>query len=245
MAGLIARSLARRFWDGADPTGAELRFGGWSVRVEGTVGDVREWWQQMGLIGAVYVDYRCDPERARSMHIVARPVAGSDPADAAARLRASLLEVDPEVPATIARFDERVYDSVSRRRLSLDIVTAFALLAVLLAGVAVYGAVSYAVARRTREVGIRLTLGAGVRRVRIRIVKGGLGPVAVGVVLGVVGAAMAAPVLRAHLFGVRPTDPWTLALAPLVLLAIAAPAAYLPARRTSRVDPIQALRSER
>jgi ABC-type antimicrobial peptide transport system permease subunit len=129
-------------------------------------------------------------------------------------------------------------------RLSAVLLSAFAALALALASIGLYGIVSYSVAQRAREVGIRVSLGADGGKVVRMLMGGGLKLVAVGAVLGLVGALLLAPALSGLLFGVDPTDAVSFTLMPLILGTVAVLAAYIPARRASRIDPVRALRAE-
>jgi putative ABC transport system permease protein len=130
------------------------------------------------------------------------------------------------------------------RRFILLLFTAFAALAVLLAAIGLYGVLSNAVVQRRAEIGIRMALGASGRDVGRFIVRQGMQPAAVGVLVGVVAALLACRLLKSLLFGIAPLDPLTFALVPPLLLAVSLLACYLPALRATRIDPMQALRSE-
>lgn len=243
---LVSEGLADRLWPKDDPRGESLGNSfGWRegrLRVAGEVGEVREWWQDPGWLGAMYVDYRAAPEATRTMHLVVRGGAGLDVGSLAATVRGALEEVDPEVPVTVGSLQERIGEGLADRRLALAVLLGFALAALLLAAVAVYGAVSYTVARRTREVGIRRALGARPGQVRRRVALGGLLPVTAGLAVGLLAALGLGPLLSAYLFEVAPEDPAAFLAAPLLLLLAATLAAWLPARRAARVDPLEALR---
>jgi putative ABC transport system permease protein len=160
-------------------------------------------------------------------------------------IRRAVREVDPRQPVFAFRTLDEVRDaSMGGDRLTLSMLGAFAGIALVLCLAGIYGVMSYFVARRTREIGVRMALGATQGNILGLVVRSALRLAAVGVALGLAGALVAGGALRSLLFGVQPTDPSTLALAALCLLATAAAAAYLPARRAARVEPTTALRVE-
>ena len=178
-----------------------------------------------------------------SMVMVARTE--GDPVQMAPAVRQIVREIDPALPAfAVAPLDEVVSDSVAQRRFSMLLLAAFALVALFLAAVGLYGVVAYAVSQRTQEIGVRMAIGAQRGDVLSLIVGGGMKLAAIGVVLGLVGALALSGAVRTMLFDVTPLDPASYGITALVLLAVAVLACYVPARRASRVDPIVALRSE-
>jgi ABC-type antimicrobial peptide transport system permease subunit len=155
-----------------------------------------------------------------------------------------MMERDPDVPLRISTLEATVAASVSDRRFVLVILGIFSVVALLLAGVGIYGVVSYHVARRTREVGIRLALGAPPAQVRGRVLKGAMVMVGGGVVVGLGAALLAGRLVESMLFGVRANDPTTLAVVLLTLVATAFLAALVPAVRSTRIDPMITMRAE-
>jgi putative ABC transport system permease protein len=153
--------------------------------------------------------------------------------------------LDPELPTyDVSTMDSRLHDSLARRRLSMVLLGAFAVFALVLAAIGIYGVIAYWVDQRTREIGIRMALGADRGRI-LRLVAREFGVmVSVGLAIGLAGAFALTRVLNSLLFGVTATDVTTFALIPLVLAAIAVAATYLPARRATRVEPIVAVRAE-
>ena len=171
--------------------------------------------------------------------------AEGDPAQIAQEVRHALREIDPGLPVTkMITAHERVSASAGSEEMMAEIVGFFGGLAVLLAALGLYGLISYAVARRTNEIGIRMALGAKRGQVLWVVLKETLLLVAAGAAIGVPLALGAIRFVRSQLFGVQPYDPLTLVLAVLLLTTVAAVAGYLPALRASRVDPMVALRHE-
>jgi putative ABC transport system permease protein len=153
--------------------------------------------------------------------------------------------VDPDQPvANIQTMDMRVATSVAQRRMQMKVLGAFAAMAVLLEAVGIYGVMSYSVTQRSREIGIRLALGAARRDVTGLLLRQGLTMVAAGIALGLAGALLMTRVLRTLLFGVTPTDPFVFTAIVVLLSATACLATYVPARRAARLDPLVTLRSE-
>ena len=159
-------------------------------------------------------------------------------------LRREIAAVDADVAMAESTMDQYMEKALGRQRFSLRILGAFALAGLLLAGSGLYALIAYSTAQRTREMGIRLALGAGLRNVAGLVVRQALGLAVVGVLLGTVAAWAAARLMAPLLFEVSPHDSWTFSAAGVAMVAIAAAAAYVPARRAGRVDPATALRSE-
>lgn len=155
------------------------------------------------------------------------------------------MEVDREQPvANIRTMSARLAASVAQQRMHMNVLGAFAAMAVLLAAIGIYGVMSYSVMQRAREFGIRLALGAARRDVVTLVLRQGLAMVSFGVVLGLGGALLTTRVIETLLFGVSATDPSVFAAIVALLSATAWVAAYLPARRAARLDPLSTLRSE-
>lgn len=168
-----------------------------------------------------------------------------DPAALKAVLQRAVVEVDPSQTIFLVRtLDEILGNALTQRRQQMTLLTMFAGLALLLTAIGIYGVMSYNVAQRTQEIGVRLALGAQPRHMLALVLRQGLGLTVLGVVLGLAGALMLTRLLRSLLFEVNPIDPLTFALVPLLLLGVALLACYLPARRAARVDPMVALRYE-
>jgi ABC-type antimicrobial peptide transport system permease subunit len=158
---------------------------------------------------------------------------------------ALVARADPNLPVERLRtMDEQIWDNVTRDRVLATLSTWFAALATILAAVGLYAVLAYTVAQRLREIGIRVALGAPSRSVMRQVLLEALRVAALGTAVGLVAALPAARLLRSQLFGVGPGDPATFVLVALVLVAVAVVAAFAPARRATRVDPMVALRAE-
>jgi putative ABC transport system permease protein len=244
MVAIVNEELARREWPGQSALGKRLKLIGppdqW-VSVVGVVGNIRHLSMSEPPTPQIYQPKAQTPGIFSS--IVVRTE--GDPMALARSVRAALWSVDPDQPVwkmrTLTSLMERNF---APPRFTMMLTLAFALLALVLAAIGVYGVMSYAVVQRTRELGIRMALGAR-RATVVRLVMGrGLRVVGVATVLGIVASLGAAQLIRKQLFGVSAQDPVTFVGVPLVLAFVALVACYLPARRASRVDPVIALRSE-
>jgi putative ABC transport system permease protein len=243
---VINQTMARRYWPTEDPVGKRIKLGYFEshepwLTVVGLVGDVRHW----GLDAEVRPEFFRPYTQAAwpVMTIVVRTVLA--PASFTRPVKQALADIEPEQPVSdIATLEDVVRDSVGSRRFPMQLLSAFAFLALALATVGITGVVSYAVTQRTHEIGIRLALGAQPRDVLRLIVGGSMAWALAGVALGVAGAAGVTRFLSELLYGVRPTDPVVFCAVSFLLTAIALLASYIPARRSMHVDPIVALRYE-
>ncbi len=243
---VINQALARRFWPGRSALGARITLGdpadpeSWRT-VVGIVGDVRQERLSEQAYPQIYLPFAQSP--SRSMVLAVR--AQGDAASLVPAIRASLTELDPDLPlADIATMEERKAVSLTRPRVNAGVVGGFALAALVLAAVGIYGVVAYGVVQRTRELGIRMALGAGGGPLLRMVIRQGMMPVLFGMALGLVGALAGGRVLRSLLFGVGPADPATFVAVTFFLVAVALAAIYLPARRAARSDPMVALRND-
>jgi putative ABC transport system permease protein len=167
----------------------------------------------------------------------------TDPQSLIPAIRRELRSVDPSFPITqIRTMEEIVGDSLSQRRFNTTLLGLFAFVAVALAAVGIYGVMSYTVSQRTREVGIRMALGAGQSDIIRLVTSSGARLAALGVAIGVVAAVMLTRLISGLLFGVTATDPMTFVLTAILLAAVTLLASYIPSRRAAGVDPIAALR---
>jgi len=168
-----------------------------------------------------------------------------EPRTLAGTVRKTVWEIDRDQPVSnISTMEEVLSDSLSRQRFSMLLLAVFAGVALVLAAVGLYGVMSYSVAQRTREIGLRMALGAQTRDVLKLVVGQGLKLVLVGVAVGLLGAFALTRLMASLLYGVSATDPLTLATISLMLIGVAALASYVPARRATKVDPLTALRYE-
>jgi putative ABC transport system permease protein len=169
----------------------------------------------------------------------------TDPMVLAPRIRDVLRAIDPTQPiTTIETLESQLSSLIAQRRFNMTLVAAFAVLALVLAIIGAYGVTSYLVSQRTKELGVRLALGAEPSRVARLVVADGMRVAGAGVLVGVVAALFTTKLAASLLYGVSPRDPLTIGAVATVLLAVAALANYLPARRAARVDPLVALRQE-
>jgi len=241
---VISMSIATRAWPGEDPIGKRFRFGPPSVpdkEVIGVVNDVRGVSLEAGPSFSVYVPYWQGFFTGTSFAVKTT----DDPTVIAPAIRAAIRGIDAELPLSALRtMDEVVEGSVAQRRFQTNLVLVFGAAALLLAGLGVYGVMSYTVTQRTTEIGIRLALGAERGAVLRMMLRQALLPVAAGLGAAVPLGLGVASWLRSLLFGVSPQDPTTIASACLALIAAGVLAAYLPARRAASLDPLNALRYE-
>jgi predicted permease len=239
---IINETMARRYWPGRNPVGEKYVSGVWGKSPEystiiGVAGDVK----QFGLDSEQSNDeYFPFVSPAYVIVHTRGDVAGLGPA-----VRRAIHDVDPELPVEDVRTMEQIVaESARSRRWTLILLGAFAVLALGLALVGIYGVMAWSVARRTREIGIRVALGAGPGRVVWLVLREGAKLCATGAVIGLVGAIAARRVLASFVFGVSTADPWVYGAVMGLMAAVAIAACYFPARRASRVDPIEALRAE-
>jgi putative ABC transport system permease protein len=246
-AALINEALARKRWPNEDPLGKTIEFGNMDgdlrlLTIVGVVGDARNRSLETRPDPTIYVDYRQRPMRTTSFIVVVRTA--QPPASVIAAAREILRDIDPNLPPHFQTFAQVFASSLASRRFNLMLVGAFAAAALLLAAAGIYGVMAYSVARRTRELGVRIALGATAGDV-LRLVLGqGLGTTAIGVAIGVAGSLALTGMIRSLLFGVSAFDPLTLAAVTLLLAAVSLFACWIPARRATRVDPLEALRYE-
>ena len=244
---LISESLAREKWPNEDPTGHTIEFGNMDgdlrlLTIVGVVGDVRERSLEKPPRPTVYVNYRQRPQATYHFSAVVRTA--GDPASVIASARKIVRELDPDVPPSTSSFTTIFAASTSGRRFNLVLFGIFAGTALLLAIAGIYGVLAYSVARRTREMGVRMALGASAGNVMRLVLGQAAVTTGIGIVLGLVGSFILMRSLQSMLYEVGAADPLTFAAVALVLLVVAMLAAYLPARRATKVDPNVALRYE-
>jgi len=251
---LINESLARRYWPHEDPVGKQIRphfsvtraayqpqpSDSW-VTIVGVVADVREWEWDESTVAQLYIPFVQTPSHL--MRLVVR--SDGDSSQLTSAVRQIVTDLDHNQPVTEVRsMDEFLAAAVSQRRMSMLLLGFFAAIATLLAAVGIYGVMGYAVSQRSHEIGIRMALGAEPGDVLRMVVGDGMRLAGIGLILGVAGSFLAMRYLQSQLYGVKATDPLTLAGVAAGLALVSAAACYFPARRATRVDPLVALRYE-
>ena len=245
LAAVVNQSMAKQFWPHEDPIGKGFQWGGRHLTVIGVAGDVHVEELDKPIAPTIYNSvYQIESGATTSAVFVVR-THSEDPMRLASAAQNAIWSVDRGLPIVgIGTLRQVVSTSLAIRRLSLALVGTFALLALVLSLIGVYGVLSHAVAQRTQEMGVRLALGARPIEITGLIVGEGVRLTISGIVLGVAGGALASAFLSKLLFGVPAFDPVSFAAGAAMLLGAALLASYLPARRASRVDPITALRCE-
>jgi putative ABC transport system permease protein len=245
---IVDDALVRRYWPNTDPVGKRITF-------YDLTDPKAEWITVVGVVGhTLHTGFDDDNTRVqvyfplaqngqRFLGFVVRT--SGAPLAALGAVRAAVRSVDPDLPlAAVNTMDDLIAQTTGPRRFSVLLLGGFAALAMVLASIGLYGVMSYTVTQRTRELGVRVALGAGAHEVLGLVLKQGVRLALAGVAIGLVAALALTRVMRSMLFGVGATDPATFVSVPLMLIAVAAVASYLPARRATRVDPIEALRAE-
>jgi predicted permease len=246
---VISKSLAEQYWPNQDPVDRTIQFGNMDtdrhlLHVVGVVGDVRDVTLDRPARPTVYAFSLQRPQwwQVSRLAIVVR--AQGNPQTLIPALRAIVRNLRPDAPASFKSLDEVFSSSLDSSKFSLAIFGVFALTALLLAVTGIYGVMSYVVTQRTQEIGIRMALGAKTRDVLSLVLKNGMAPVLIGIVLGLLGALALTRLMSSLLFGVNPADGFTLAFVSVVLSAAALLACLIPARRATRIDPLVALKYE-
>jgi putative ABC transport system permease protein len=244
MVAVVDEAFVRKFFPNEDPIGQGLNIGNGTdgfYDIVGVVGNVHHEGLDETTAPTMYVPFK--QESFGSAWVVARTP--GDPAQLMAPIRRIVREIDPALPAySMMPLSTVVSDSVAQRRFSMLLLTLFAGLALFLAAVGLYGVVSYTVSQRTREIGLRIAIGAQPGNVLRLVVGGGMKLALLGVAIGIAGAIALSRFVASLLFEVAPSDPASYVGTAAVLLAVAALACYVPARRAMRVDPLVALQSE-
>jgi predicted permease len=240
---IVSEELARRFWPGADAVGKTISLGERGLLVVGVAREVKTFTLNEKPNGLMYVPLASRsgmPQRTLNVR-----VAPGRESAVAALLAAEVRRMNPDLPPPAFRsLREVIGDSLATQRLGAILVGAFGVAGLLLACVGVYGAMAYTVGQRTREIGVRMALGARAPAVLRLVLRQGVALTAAGLALGLAAALAATRVVGHLLYGVSATDPATFAAVSLILAATTLAAAYLPARRAARVDPMTALRAE-
>ncbi len=249
LVGIINQSMARQYFENQEPLGARIRWARqegepqW-ITIVGVVGDVRQFGFGLPEEPAVYTPYaQLTQPWKRWMSLVVR--SNTDPQTLAGLVKKQIWSVDKQIPVTkLQTMKEVMAASVAGQRFNMLLLGIFAGIAVTLAGVGIYGVISYSVAQRTHEIGIRMALGARPTDVLRLVVGHGLMLACVSVAAGLAGAFALTRLMESLLFGVSATDPVVFAVIPLLLICVALLASYVPARRAMKVDPMIALRYE-
>ena len=237
---ILNQKAAQRLFPGRDPIGQMVTING-QLKVVGVVGNVRH--QALEEEGGLEIYLPIAQQTMSSVELVVRT--NLAPASVAPAIRGALKAVEPNLPTTeYQELGEMVAKAVSPRRFMVLLLGAFAVAALLLASIGIYGVVSYTVARRTQEIGIRMALGASAFAVQRHVMAQTVALVSAGIVGGIAGSLVVARLMASLLYHLEPTDPVSLVATVLVLLAVAVSAAWVPALRASRVDPMSALRTE-
>jgi putative ABC transport system permease protein len=248
---VVSESLARKYWPGESPVGKRIKpnftRSSWCV-VVGVVADVRHWGADVAIEPTAYYPYTQVPDSMRSlieadMGIALRSTLVQS--DLLRSINAATAAVNQNVPVfAVKTMDAMLADSGSLRNFDLSLLGAFSLLALSLAAVGVYAVMAYSVSQRTREIGIRIALGAHSRDVLRLILRQGAGLAIAGSIIGVAGAFLLRKVMASLLYGLSSNDPFILSIVPCVMVLVLLLACWLPARRAAKIDPIVALRSE-
>jgi predicted permease len=243
---VVSRRIAQNLWPDRNPIGQTclISWGGWkSVQVVGVVGDIRTVQMDKSPVMMVYLQTWPFDHIAWGGSIVVLTM--MDPDGAASAVREAIHRVDPDVPITALRpMTTVISKSVDTRRFQMLLALLFAVCALFLASLGIFGVVAYSVEQRRHELGIRLALGARLRDLRAMILRQGMSPVIAGLAAGVAASIALGSLIAGLLFGVHAFDPLTFACVAIVVVLVALAACYIPARRAMRVDPMVALRYE-
>jgi putative ABC transport system permease protein len=240
---IVDEAFAARFWPGQSPIGRKMKRGSsetWRT-VVGVISDAKEYSSEKEPpITVYYPAFQLNP---RSMYLVART--STDPLEVSNPITRAIQQVDPEMPVfDVDSMEERLYDFLAPQRFSMTLLGVFAVIALVLASIGIYGVMANLVSHRTHEIGIRMALGARPRDVLGLVIRQGMTLVAIGTVIGIFAAIGTSQVVRSLLYGVTATDPVTLVAVAFILGMVALVACYLPAKRAANVDPMVALRNE-
>ena len=243
---VVNLALARKYFSGADAVGKRITYGRpqdkapW-ITIVGVVGDEQQDALEKAAQPQVYSPIR--QQMQNPMTFVIR--SALDPASAIAAARAEVQSVDRDLALTsVTTLEQLVSDAIGDHRFRTTLLSGFAAVALFLAALGIYGVLAYAVAQRTRELGIRLALGAKRQELFAMVVRQGMRPVIAGGILGIAGAFASSAVVKSLLYGVAALDPATYAVAVAILITVALAACAIPARRAMRVDPMVALRED-
>jgi len=245
---IVTPGIAERLWPGEDPIGKVIgtnyMVDVW-MTVVGVVSEASSWTMPRGSQNEIYVPLAQQPdaEPARSQLVATLRTSGEGAALIPV-VRERLRTLAPDSPARLSTLEERISHSAADRRFAMFALTAFGAIALVLAGIGIYGVVSYTVVTRTREIGIRMALGAAPSAVRAEVLRGAASMALGGIVCGTIAGLFATRYLEASLYGISRRDPVAYLAGGAILLVAALLGAYVPARRSSRVDPLVAIRGE-
>jgi putative ABC transport system permease protein len=239
---IVNQAFARQFLPGQNPIGKRVYTGAWH-EIVGVIGDVRQNGplhpERPEVYGPLTQNSKGEAKMALVLHTL------GDPRALIPEIREAVEKIDKSLPVfDVATMNERFSNSISAERFNMLLVLILALLALVLVSVGIYGVTSYAVVQRTREIGVRMALGAGKVDVLKMVVGQGLKLALIGVAVGIAGALALTRFLANLLYGVKPADPLTFIAVSLILILVALVACYIPARRAAKVDPMAALRYE-
>jgi putative ABC transport system permease protein len=250
---IISETAARTYWPGQDPIGKRMKFAGnnWST-VIGVAADVKDAAMQNAAGPHTYTPYLQVPDdyleqptwdELRTLHVVVR--SQDNPGALASAVRGTIASLDPQIAvADVKTMEAYVQESIAPQRFNLLLLGLFAALAVFLAAVGVYGVLSYAVTQRTREIGVRVAMGAQRSNILAMTIREGMQLTFAGAAIGLVGALLLTRLMAGLLYGVTARDPLTFVSVIAVMSLVSLAASYIPARRATRVDPLVALRYE-
>ena len=240
---IVDESTARKYWPDRDPLGRQVRFGKdptkpW-ITVVGIIKDIKNDGLDIDGVPHIFVSTYQDPSKQVSVVLrTSLPATLLEP-----EIRHEIQSIDADLPVfNVVSMNDILDRSLASRRFSADLVGGFAGLAVLLASIGIYGLLAYMVGQRTREIGLRMALGARRNDILKLFLRKGVALAGVGIFAGVVVSASSASMMASLLYGVRPHDPAVFLIVPLLLFSVAVLASYLPARRATKVDPLIALR---
>jgi putative ABC transport system permease protein len=238
---ILTEATARRLWPNQDPVGRIIRWDGErDTDVIGIAKDAQV--AHLAESDEIYAYKPAGPKEQMHLKVLVHSADGF--ASVAQGIRVAIHSLDPDLVADVVRLEDNLEFWRIPSRIVAILAGSLGALGMLLACIGVYGVVSYAVSRRVREIGIRMTLGADAREVKSLILRQAMRPVVIGALIGIAGCAAVSQILNSMLFGVSPHDPVAFVVVPIVLLSVALMASYIPARRATQVDPMVALRYE-
>ena len=243
---IINEAMARKFWPGDDPLDRYVTFNSSTqYQIVGVVSNAKHSSLQEEDEPTAYTSHQQVTSRTMDLAVRANYSFDREPAALVNSIRQTVSKIDPEQPIfNIATMDQRLSQSIAPQRFVALLLSLFATLALIQALIGIYGVMSYAVSQRRQELGIRMALGAHSGNILSLVLKRGMKLTLIGMALGLVGAVASTRLLRDMLFGIKPFDPLTFAVMTLLLIGISLVACFLPARRATKVDPMNVLRNE-